>query len=45
MKMTKCRMNHNQPWEECIKLSDDIGKHLGSSEEVKAAMYDLKLNR
>lgn len=45
MKMTKCRMNRNQPWEECIKLSDDIGKHLGSSEEVKAAMYDLKLNR
>lgn len=43
MKMTRCRMNKNQPWYECIKISDDIGKHLGSNTEVGAAMYDLKI--
>ena len=41
MKMTRARMNTNQPWYECIKISDDLGKHLGSSEEVKHAMYEL----
>ena len=25
-----CRMNANQQWRECIKLSDDLGKHMGS---------------
>lgn len=41
MKMTRARMNTSQPWYECIKISDDLGKHLGSSEEVEHAMYEL----
>ena len=43
MKMTRARMNANQPWYECIKISDDLGKHLGSEAEVKCAMYELGL--
>lgn len=43
MKMTKARINTNQPWYECIKISDDLGKHLGSAYEVKCAMYELGL--
>lgn len=43
MKMTRARMNANQPWYECIKISDDAGKHLGSEAEVNCAMYELGL--
>lgn len=43
MKMTRCRMNASQPWYECIKISDDLGKHLGSDKEVNHAMYELEL--
>lgn len=35
MKLVACRMNDNQPWYPCIKLSDDEGKHLGSDKEVE----------
>lgn len=43
MKLTQCKMNVNQEWRECVKLSDDIGKHTGSPEEVRACLYDLRL--
>ena len=43
MKLTQCKMNINQEWRECVKLSDDIGKHIGSPEEVRACLYDLRL--
>lgn len=43
MKLTQCKMNINQEWRECVKLSDDIGKHIGSPEEVQACLYDLRL--
>lgn len=43
MKLTRCKMNTNQEWRECVKLSDDLGKHIGSEEEVKACLYDLQL--
>ena len=43
MKMTRARMNASQPWYECIKISDDLGKHLGSDKEVNHAMYELGL--
>ena len=44
MKLTRCRMNNHQEWHECVKLSDDEGKHLGSSKEVKACLYELQLD-
>lgn len=43
MKLSKCKMNANQEWMECVKLSDDLGKHMGSAKEVKACLYDLQL--
>lgn len=43
MKLSKCRMNKKQPWEECIKLSDDFGKHMGRELEIEHAMYELKI--
>ena len=43
MKLTQCKMTVNQEWRECVKLSDDIGKHIGSPEEVRACLYDLRL--
>lgn len=44
MKLTRCKMNVNQEWRECVKLSDDEGKHTGSSEEVQACLYELGLS-
>ncbi len=43
MKLTRCKMNTHGEWQECIKLSDDRGKHLGSNEEVEACCHDLGL--
>lgn len=41
MKMSRCRMNANQPWFNTIKLSDDEGKHMGSEEEIASAKFQL----
>jgi nicotinate phosphoribosyltransferase len=41
MKLTKCRMNARQPWYNCIKLSDDKGKHMGDMNDVRACYYEL----
>lgn len=43
MKLSKCKMNANQSWRECIKLSDDMGKHMGSITEVQACMHELRI--
>lgn len=43
MKLSQCKMNLNQEWRECVKLSDDIGKHISDPEEVRACLYDLRL--
>ena len=45
MKLTQCKMNVNQEWRECVKLSDDAGKHIGSEAEVRACLYDLRLGQ
>lgn len=43
MKLSRCKMNINQGWRECIKLSDDMGKHMGSITEVQACMHELRI--
>ena len=43
MKMSRCRMNNRKDWIETIKISDDIGKHMGNSDEFNAACTILKL--
>lgn len=41
MKLTKCRINSNQEWRNCIKISDDEGKHLGDNTEFEIAKHQL----
>lgn len=43
MKLSRCKMNVNQEWRECVKLSDDMGKHMGSMTEVEACLHELRL--
>ena len=42
-KMSKCRLNENQPWFITIKISDDIGKHMGDNKEFDHAKYELNI--
>ena len=41
MKLSKCRINKNQEWRKCIKISDDLGKHLGDDKEFEIVKYQL----
>ncbi len=43
MKLSRCKMNANQEWRECVKLSDDMGKHMGSNSEVEACLHELRI--
>ena len=43
MKLSKCRINKNQEWRKCIKISDDLGKHLGDDKEFEIAKNLLDL--
>ena len=43
MKLTSCQMNKNQPVFNCVKLSDDLGKHTGLEQEVEHCMNELGL--
>jgi len=43
MKLTKCRLSPKDEWENCIKISDDVGKHMGYSQEINCAKFELKL--
>lgn len=44
MKLTKCKMNSNQPEFKCIKLSDDLNKHLGCAKEIELCKYELGIS-
>ena len=43
MKMSRCRMTNSQPWFVTIKISDDIGKHMGDNKEFEHACYELEI--
>lgn len=43
MKLMRCRMNDKQDWSKCIKISDDLGKHMGDSDEVELCKKTLGL--
>ena len=44
MKLSKCRINNNQEWRKCIKISDDLGKQLGDNREFEIARDLLDLH-
>ncbi len=43
MKLSKCRRSPEDSWINCIKISDDSGKHMGDPEEFKKACIELGL--
>jgi len=44
MKLSRCRMSSKDPWEKVIKISDDLGKHMGDDREFDIASYELHLS-
>ncbi len=43
MKLSRCRMSGKDPWENVIKISDDLGKHMGGEAEFEIARHELHL--
>ena len=43
MKLSRCRMSSKDPWEKVIKISDDLGKHMGDDKEFEISTYELHL--
>ena len=43
MKLSRCRMSAKDPWEKVIKISDDMGKHMGDDDEFTIASHELHL--
>ena len=41
MKMSQCRMSDKFEWAPTIKISDDLGKHMGDNTEFNHACYEL----
>ncbi len=44
MKLSRCRMSPKDPWQDVIKISDDLGKHMGNQELFNIAKTELHLN-
>ena len=44
MKLSRCRMSAKDPWEKVIKISDDLGKHMGEDLEFSIAAHELHLD-
>ena len=43
MKLLYCRISEREDFRPCIKISDDLGKHMGDPEEIKRAFIELGL--
>jgi hypothetical protein len=43
MKMSRCRYSPRDFWEYVIKISDDLGKHMGLEELFEIAAKELHL--
>lgn len=45
MKLMACRMSCKNEWKPCIKLSDDLGKNMGMTEELSICRAQLGLDK
>lgn len=45
MKATKVRMSPRESWQETLKISDDLGKHMGPDEEYGIACQQLGIKK
>lgn len=45
MKLARCKMTDRMDWKPCIKISDDLGKHMGPEEELKKAFIELGIEK
>ena len=45
MKLSRCKMNDRMDWRDCIKISDDLGKHMGKEGELKKALIELEIEK
>nr|DAK03461.1 MAG TPA: nicotinate phosphoribosyltransferase [Bacteriophage sp.] len=43
MKLSSCQMSEGKPIYDCVKLSDDMGKHHGKEQEVTLCVKELNL--
>jgi nicotinate phosphoribosyltransferase len=43
MKLASCKINSSQAWRNCVKLSDDMGKHTGNDDDLQSCMNQLGL--
>lgn len=43
MKLIQCRFSDKDVYERCIKISDDIGKHMGDDNEIEIAKQQLHI--
>lgn len=43
MKLSRCRISEREDWSPCIKISDDLGKHMGDKAELQRASVELRL--
>ena len=41
MKLMACRLNSNQVWHNCVKISDDKGKEMGNKNDLLMAKYQI----
>lgn len=44
MKLTWCSMNSKKPGASCVKVSDDLGKHMGSGKELSLCYSTLEIS-
>lgn len=44
MKLDSVRISEREDWRKCIKLSDDLGKHMGDEAELQRAAIELGIS-
>lgn len=45
IKLVMCRMTPREKWFPCVKISDDLGKHMGNEKELYRIADDLELSK